>query len=358
MRLVITRAGSALIQDGVNTFIFELSSAMLERGIDVSVLSGCGQAPGTDPSKLVQYVFDVDRMPSIAFLKRDAFQSVLHEIAYWAEYGSRMLRELQPSMIIMNGVFPLISRAFRIAVCHGLRNQGAYPLAQKYYDYLMYRTVDCLVAVSEPLKKEIELELRLKNVTVIPIGLDTRKYETPSLEERDTAILHVGTRTVKNLRTTLHAFEMVTKEIPEARLLVTGSKNVLKDTISQTIRDKVSFLGIVPKQELRRLYSKAIVVLAPSYYEAFHYATLEAFASGTPTIGSEAIPKQLLIDNFNGRRISSPDNQCQLARYCIELLVDAARWRYLSRNARATALKYDIGRSVDLYMTLADKLGL
>jgi glycosyltransferase involved in cell wall biosynthesis len=139
-------------------------------------------------------------------------------------------------MIIMNGVFPSYYKAIRVAVCHDFRNQGVYPLAQKCYDFLLYRTVDRLVAVAEPLKKEIELELGFKKTTVIPIGLDNRKYQSSAREERDTAILHVGTRPVKNLKTTLRAFEVMRKEIPEASLFLTGSKSIAEDTMDPTMR--------------------------------------------------------------------------------------------------------------------------
>ena len=40
LKVVITRAGSAFIQDGVNTFIFELGAATLKRGINVHILTG------------------------------------------------------------------------------------------------------------------------------------------------------------------------------------------------------------------------------------------------------------------------------------------------------------------------------
>jgi glycosyltransferase involved in cell wall biosynthesis len=95
-----------------------------------------------------------------------------------------------------------------------------------------------------------------------------------------------------------------------------------------------------------------MVFSAPSYYEAFHYGTLEAFAAGTPVVGSEAIPKQLLVDSFNGYRMSSPGEYRELARRCVELISCPEKWRNFSRNARATALKYDIGRTVSSYMTL------
>ena len=340
------------MQDGVNTFIFELGSAMMERGIDVNILGGCGQVSGTDVRKRAQYMFDVNRVPPVVLLKDGVFRSILQKIAYWTVRGPRALHEFRPEAMIMNGVLPLYSKAFRVAVCHGLRNQGTYPPAQKYYDILMYRRVDRIVAVAEPLRKELAMELGLKDVVIIPIGLDTRKYAYRSYEGRNMAILQVGTRSVKNLKTTLQAFKTIATEIPEARLFVTGSTCVSEYSLDQKTREKVSFLNIISKQELRRLYSEVLIVCAPSYYEAFHYATLEAFASGTPVVGSEAIPNELLINDFNGFKVSNPADHCELAHHCINLLTDALKWKKLSRNARTTALKYDIRKVVDSYLTL------
>ena len=351
IRVVITRAWSALFPDGVNTFVFELGAAMIRKDHEVHIVSGCG--PYAHDSE-ISYLFDVDEIPEIHYVKKEEFRSRVEEVMYWLANGTSVLRGLEPDVTIMNGVVPCWPPGVRIIVCHGLKTGGSYPMAQKLYDCLMYRAMGSLVAVSQPLKREIASELRFMDVTVIPIGLDTRRYSSLPLDRRERAILHVGTRSVKNLSTTLKAFKIISKKIPEVKLYITGSDIVQhQDLIKNELKDRIRFLGIIARRELSALYSKVTVVSAPSFYEAFPYVTLEAFASGTPVVGSEAIPKELLVDRYNGYRITSPKDHLALANRLQELFLNASKWRAMSSNAKATALNYDIQKIAEAYLNLA-----
>ena len=325
---------------------------MLEKGHEVRVVSGYELSPHRDREE-VRRLFDVDPVPEIYYLKVGRFGSDVEEVLYWLVRGCRLLRRLEPDAVIMNGVVPCWSPRARVVVCHGLRTLGSYPVAQRVYNFVMYRAVGPLVAVSRALKREIERELGITDVTVIPVGLDTRRYRPLPRERRELAVLHVGTRPVKNLKTTLRAFEALSKEVPGVRLYVTGGDaSRYRDLVRDEVRDRVSFLGVVPERELRALYSRVLAVSAPSFYEAFPYAALEAFASGTPIVGSEAIPEEVLIDGYNGYRIRSPEDHRALAERLAELILEDSRWRYMSSNARATALAYDIRRVAEAYLAL------
>lgn len=351
IRVVITRAWSALFPDGVNTFVFELGAAMIRKGIEVHIVSGCGSYVHDSE---ISYLFDVDEIPEIHYIKKGKFRSRVEEVMYWLANGTSVLRSLEPDVTIMNGVVPCWPPGVRIMVCHGLKTCGSYSVTQKLYDCLMYRAMGSLVTVSQRLKREIASELRFTDVTVIPIGLDTRRYSSPPLDRRERAILHVGTRSVKNLSTTLKAFEIISKKIPEAKLYITGSDIIQhQNLIKNELKDRVRFLGVIAKRELRALYSKVAVVSAPSFYEAFPYATLEAFAAGTPVVGSEAIPKELLIDHYNGYRITSPKDHLTLANRLQKLLLTTSKWRSMSSNAKLTAINYDIHKIAEAYLSLA-----
>jgi hypothetical protein len=118
------------------------------------------------------YLFDVSEVPEIHYLKKGSFKNSVEEVMCWFLYGTCVLRDLKPDITIMNGVVPCWSPGIRIVVSHGLRTGGHYPLTQKLYDFLMYRMKGPVVAVSQPLKKEILRELGFGTVKVIPIGLD------------------------------------------------------------------------------------------------------------------------------------------------------------------------------------------
>jgi glycosyltransferase involved in cell wall biosynthesis len=221
----------------------------------------------------------------------------------------------------------------------------------------MYRVTNRLVAVSEPLKREIMNELGLMNVAVIPNGVNTARYVPLPRSQRESVILHMGTRPVKNLKTTVKAFDIVLKELPDVQLYITGKASI-RDVMSSSVKStkNVKFLDVMPKRELRQLLSKVVVVSAPSLYEAFSFSTLEAFASGTPVVGSSAIPAGLLINGYNGYRISHPTDYLELANRLLDLLRDNSRWNAMSQNARATAMKYDSSKMADMYLEMSKGL--
>lgn len=352
IRVVITRAWSALFPDGVNTFIFELGAAMIKKDLEVHIVSGCGVP--ANHSK-ISHLFDISEIPEIHYLKEGRFRSRAEEVMHWLINGTSTLRSLEPDITIINGVVPCWPSGSRIIVCHGLKTGGSYPIAQKLYDCLMYRAMGSLVAVSQRLKREITSELKFKNITVIPIGLNIRRYSSLPLYQREKAILHVGTKSVKNLSTTLKAFEIVSKKIPGVKLYVAGSDIVKHKLVKNELKDSVNFLGTISRQELRTIYSKVTAVSAPSFYESFSYATLEAFASGTPVVGSNAIPEELLIDCYNGYRITSPKDHLTLAKRLQELFLDASNWRSMSSNAKDMAANHDIQKTAEAYLRLARK---
>ena len=349
MRIVITRASSVFFIDGVNTFIFELGEALIKKKHDVCIVSGCGNNIHQDISVL----FDVDFIPEIYVLKERSFKNWMDEIAYWLVHSKGLLEKLNSDVIIMNGVVPCFSSIAQIGVCHGLRTKGYYPPAQKLYNHLMYRRMDSIVAVSEPLRKEINNELGIKDVRVIPIGIEIRKHQPLPPEQRKKSILHVGTSNVKNLAATLSAFQMILSKIPEAELFIVGDNtDRYKKLIKKSTKNKIHFLGLLTRKDLMKLYPTVSVISAPSLYEAFPYTILEAFISGTPVVGSESIPKAFLVDGYNGYRITSPKDYEALGNRLLELLSNDSKWKCMSLNARKTALNFDILNVAEEYLNL------
>jgi glycosyltransferase involved in cell wall biosynthesis len=346
--VVITRADSIFNEDGVNTFLFELSSAMITAGHEVYIISGCKKS--TFSSDKLAFLFDVENMPVIHYLKNTKFRNNFEEVLFWHFRGTSVLRKLNPILTIINGTVPFWSSGSKVCICHGLRTSNFYPFSQRCYQFFMYRLIGSMVAVSYPLQQELKEKLGINNAKIIPIGLDTGKYSCLPLQSREKAMLHVGTRNVKNLTTTLKAFKELSNRIVDVKLYITGAKPAESNAVKDINSEKIKFLGIVPKNVLRSLYSKVVAVSAPSLYESFSYATLEAFASGTPVVGSQAIPNALLVDGWNGYRISYPENHLMLADRLFRLFSDKTLWTFMSKNAVSTSLEYDIRKIAELYI--------
>lgn len=91
----------------------------------------------------------------------------------------------------------------------------------------------------------------------------------------------------KNLEVLIRALPL----LPGARVVSAGPFTPYRDECERLaselgVRDRVEFLGYVPRADLLRLYSEAALVAIPSRYEGFGYAAAQALCAGVPAIVS------------------------------------------------------------------------
>jgi glycosyltransferase involved in cell wall biosynthesis len=108
-------------------------------------------------------------------------------------------------------------------------------------------------------------------------------------------------------------------------------------------RPEVSFRGFVEPKELIGVYRSASVVVLPSRREVFGLTCIEAQASGTPVVVSQADGfRQTVVDGYNGYFAHSFDPTAfsdELARVYDLWSKDYARYCTLCENARENARK-------------------
>jgi len=146
------------------------------------------------------------------------------------------------------------------------------------------------------------------------LGVD-EEFRTQSpvpREERGNCVLFVGGVEVnKNVLRLLQAFanlrsisniqysvSNIKYSISNIRLIIPGGQFVNEEKIETKmikakvkelgLENNVEFPGFVPQEKLIELYRKALVFVYPSYYEGFGFPVLEAMASGTPVVSSNA----------------------------------------------------------------------
>ncbi|MDE0670526.1 MAG: glycosyltransferase family 1 protein [Caldilineaceae bacterium] len=142
--------------------------------------------------------------------------------------------------------------------------------------------------------------------TVVPHAVDPG-FLQDSMEPESTAIpkpdwlpddylLHVGTlEPRKNIATLLTAFAMVHAR-PEGRrlkLVLAGASGWLQDDMEEQaakrgIENACVFAGQLSEPSLAQAYRHAKCLVHPALYEGFGFTLLEAMASGTPVVCSNA----------------------------------------------------------------------
>lgn len=106
---------------------------------------------------------------------------------------------------------------------------------------------------------------------------------------------------------------------------VRGSvKKFLEGLIGEEVRDKIHFMGNVPRTELFTFYQKATVAVFPSFMEAFAFAPIESMAYGCPTVYSDQTSGRELIDDGVNGFLVDPYKPEEIADALQRILTDPA----------------------------------
>lgn len=344
LHVVITRAGDALLIDGVNTYIWNLASALSEAGLEVTVCSGYGDASRNVPYYVKTY-FGINFKGSYVSLGNNSFGSWRDILFTWGVKGSSLMRKLKPDIIHVNGAIPLLCRAPKVVTYHGIMNFHLRINIRRFvlnriYNRFIYRSFNRVLAVSRKAKDELLRYGRVQDITVISPMISRNHFKVQP--DREHALLHRGTYPRKNLKATLLAFSRLKKEISDAKLWVVGDpQNVSKTAqmLGLSLKNIEVFYN-VSRQELTALYSQAKVTVFPSLYEAFGYVALESLACGTPVIATRAVAEELIKPGYNGFLVS-PNDPDAISIYAHRLLTDEELWRSMSRNSIKVAKEFE-----------------
>ncbi|MCI0376815.1 MAG: glycosyltransferase family 4 protein [Gemmataceae bacterium] len=151
-----------------------------------------------------------------------------------------------------------------------------------------------VVTVSQFAKKELQRRLRIpkSKIHVVPHGGDhllcfqpPPRYPEPL---PDRFVLGVGSLTPnRNFHTLAQALALL--HDPRLSLVLAGERNA--DVFGRLVfpnHERVCFLGQVADPFLPDLYSRAICLVIPSFYDSFGLPALEAMSVGCPVIASKS----------------------------------------------------------------------
>ncbi|MFX1453162.1 MAG: glycosyltransferase family 4 protein, partial [Promethearchaeota archaeon] len=213
-----------------------------------------------------------------------------------------------------------------------ITTHGALCVNINYFDHLYKRLYDIMdtnlknkfldihyIAVA---KLEIDFLKRYgiseENIHYIPHGIDfnyfkpsdpeeiIKKYNLSHLKNKK-IILYVGRIAKrKGIDILINAFSSLKNELKDAYLLIAGGdfdykSNIMYIANKEHLKNRIIFLGHVPKRLLPKLYSLANVVVYPSKFEIFGHVILEANACKKLVIASNHWgPKELILDKKTG----------------------------------------------------------
>jgi glycosyltransferase involved in cell wall biosynthesis len=182
-------------------------------------------------------------------------------------------------------------------------------------------------------------------------------------------ILYAGRiRPHKNIPRLIEAFAVVRGELEnhprykDLRLLIIGDEinrhPEVRRAVAQTRTEQVvRFLGFVPFDTLKQLYSSATLFAFPSLYEGFGLPPLEAMATGIPVVTSAVSSLPEVVGD--AAMIVNPENVFDIARGLREVLVDDALRARLIQGGKRQVAQFSWRRTaeqtLEVYLEVAKK---
>ena len=136
------------------------------------------------------------------------------------------------------------------------------------------------------------------------------------------------------------AFDRLSKEYPQTRLLLVGWREDDLDPVSDKTQDlidsnpSINYVGEIWGDDLLAYYAAADCFVLPSYREGFPNTVLEAGAMGLPSIVTDINgSREIIVENENGM-IVPPRDADALFVAMRRMLNDDRRRSYMASNAR------------------------
>jgi glycosyltransferase involved in cell wall biosynthesis len=175
-------------------------------------------------------------------------------------------------------------------------------------------------------------------------------------------VLYVGTlEPRKNVDVLIRAFGKAVRqnELPHHLVLVGGkgwmTQRIQEAIVQAGIGDRLIMPGYVPREELPLWYSSADLLVYPSSYEGFGYPALEAMASGTPVVASNASSLPEVVGDAG--LLVPPRKEDKLAAAIESVLTDQALADALSVQGLEQASRFSWSDSVNTCLELYRTLG-
>ncbi|MDR3570886.1 MAG: glycosyltransferase family 4 protein [Candidatus Pacebacteria bacterium] len=238
---------------------------------------------------------------------------------------------------------------YRVNAWRQLRaNRFRYnPLRNTMIRYVLHTYVDRIVAVSDALRQALEAN-GIGNVRVIHNGIDVPSWHLPQTRidafkkkhNLGNSVILFGGRLsgVKGKGKTVLALEQVSKDAPDAQLMIIGKVEECRHMLYQAeelgIGERLVFTDWISGEELRAAYHASAVIVVPTLsFDSFPTMNLEAGACSKPAIATcFGGSRELILDGVTGY-IINPFDIPTFAQHITRLLKDPEMSRAFGKAA-------------------------
>jgi glycosyltransferase involved in cell wall biosynthesis len=233
---------------------------------------------------------------------------------------------------------------------------------QAAFERLAVQRADVVVATSRYSGEQIVQAYGVPpgKIVIVSEPIDLATWTSVAQDERAAAAEPPAVLTVahmyprKNLGTLLRAYACLRAAGVPFQGWVVGDGPCrqawerLRDRLG--LRERVVFLGTIPRRELVRRYRAASVFCLPSRQEGFGIVFLEAMASGLPIVAARAAAVPETVPEGEVGFLAEPDDSAALAEALGRLLGDPVLRRDLGAAGRRRVEQYRADRVAEQFL--------
>lgn len=200
------------------------------------------------------------------------------------------------------------------------------------------KKADYLMSTSKDMARETK-KYTNKEIMITPFGIDTNIFKPINVEKEDNIVIG----TIKTLEKhygidyLIKAFANLCKKYDNLKLKIGGKGselNNLKDLVKELkIEDKVEFLGFLSQDEIVKQFNIFDIAVIPSLHESFGVSAIEAEATGTPVVVTNAGGLPETLENDVTGFIAEKENVSSLENKIEKLILNKELRTEMGRNA-------------------------
>jgi glycosyltransferase involved in cell wall biosynthesis len=338
--LIVTNLYPDARQPAFGTFVAEHAEALRRAGAEVAVVAIAGVP--AHRARVRKYLSLTMRAIGVAVLSR--------------------LRRTRPQVVEAHVAYPTafvalvaarIAGASLVVYCHGsdvtglaLRSRTHHAVAR----WLLARA-DLVVANSAFIRDLLEerYQVPATRLTILPPGIDLRRFTGPEIERNPHEILYVGRLSAqKGIYELVRAAAGVADGEVTLRFVGDGPERAGLEQAATSAGIRAEFSGPLPHPDVAGVMRQAAVIAMPSTYpEGLGLVAIEAMAAGAMTVGTAAGAIGETIEDGETGWLVPPGDVAALAGALTEALsvasaVDPTRRDAVRRRAMAKAREHDI----------------
>jgi glycosyltransferase involved in cell wall biosynthesis/O-antigen/teichoic acid export membrane protein len=213
----------------------------------------------------------------------------------------------------------------------------------------LYRDVS-VVAVSESTRADL-VELGFRDVRVVHGGCEPPPAAALGLPKEERPTFLFAGRLVRNKRPdhALEAFREIVRELPDARLWLTG-RGPLEASLRRELPPGAELLGFLPRLELYERMARAHALLVPSVREGWGLVVIEANSVGTPAVGYDVAGlRDSIRDGVTGL-LAPAGRPEELARAAVRLVSEHELYERVRRSALEWSATFSWSETADCFL--------